>query len=106
MVLWKDYPVDMLVPSTNGRLVARLKRLITTHPARQWTDELVLKNGGWEGLPRSFVHCTGQKYLLTSEKMIGPAREPNWDFVELNIPRDGMLTHPKVVANYLISVSG
>ena len=106
MVLWNDYPVEMLVPPTSERLVARLKRLITTHPAAQWTDELVLKNGGWEGLPRSYVHCTGQKYLLTSERMIGPAREPGWDFVELNIPRDGMLTHPGVVANYLISVSG
>ena len=105
MVLWHDYPVDMLVPPTRKKLVARLKRLITTHPARQWTDELVINNGGWKGLPRSFVHCIGQQYLMTSEKMIGPARAPGWDFVELNIPRDGMLTHPKIVANYLISMT-
>ena len=103
MVLWDDYPIEMLVPKTYEKEISRLKRLITTHPAKQWTDELVLSNGGWEVLPRSYVHCIGQKYMLTSEKMIGPARGSDWDFIELNIPRDGMLTHPKLVAEYLIS---
>ena len=92
MVLWEEYPVEMLVPASYQEQVTRIKKLITTHPAKQWTDELILKNNGWEGLPRAFVHCAGQKYKLTSEKMIGPARGPGWDFISLNIPRNGMLT--------------
>ncbi|MFT4649850.1 MAG: pimeloyl-ACP methyl ester carboxylesterase [Flavobacteriales bacterium] len=105
MVLWEDYPVEMLVSAGYKKQIARLKKLITTHPAKQWTDELALKNGGWEGLPRAFIHCAGQKYKLTSEKMIGPARGPGWNFISLNIPRDGMLTHPKLVASQLITLA-
>lgn len=105
MNLWADYPVEMLVPASETAIVARLRRLITTHPARQWTDELALENGGWEGLPRSFVHCIGQDYRMSSEDMIGPARGADWDFRELDIPRDGMLTHPALVAETLLSIA-
>ncbi len=101
MVLWDEYPVDMLVPPDMTRHVERLKRLITTHPAKQWTDKLRLENGGWEGLRRAFIHCVGQEYQQSSEQMVGPAREPGWDFVEIDAPRDAMLTHPELVADTL-----
>ena len=106
MVLWEDYPVDMLVPPEATAIVERLKRLITTHPVRQWTDELVLEQGGWEGLPRSFIHCVGQEYRMSSEEMVGPARGDGWDFIELDIPRDGMLTHPELVTETLLAIAG
>jgi len=105
MVLWEDYPVDMLVPADMSTHVERLKRLITTHPARQWTDELVLQNAGWRGLRRAYVHCVGQKYRKSSELMVGPAREPGWDFVELDAPRNAMMTHPELVAGTLESLA-
>lgn len=105
MVLWEDYPVDMLVPPSEEAIVARLKRLITTHPMRQWTDELELVNGGWEGLPRSFIHAVGQDYRMSSEAMVGPARAPGWHFVELDVPRDGMLTHPDLVTETLTDLA-
>ena len=105
MVLWEDYPVDMLVPPEMTEHVQRLQRLITTHPARPWTDELVLENGGWAGLRRAYVHCVGQKYRKSSELMVGPAREPGWDFVELDAPRNAMMTHPELVADTLVSLA-
>ena len=105
MVLWDEYPVDMLVPPEMTAHVERLRRLITTHPARQWTDELVLERGGWEGLRRAYLHCVGQAYQMSSEFMIGPAREPGWDFVELNTPRNAMMTHPERVAETLLSLA-
>ncbi len=101
MVLWEEYPVDMLVPPDMTRHVERLKRLITTHPAKQWTDELRLENGGWVGLRRAYIHCVGQAYQQSSEQMVGPARESGWDFVELDAPRDAMMTHPELVADTL-----
>lgn len=101
MDLWKDYPVEMLVPPENTVIVERLKRLITTHPAKTWTDELQLQHGGWENVPRAFIHCVGQIYRKTSDRMVGPAREAGWDFIELDIPRDGMLTHPDLVTDTL-----
>ena len=105
MVLWEDYPIEMLVPTSYSNQKSRLKKLITTHPAKQWTDEIMLKNGGWEGLHRAFIHCAGQRYRLTSENMICPARGSGWNFISLNIPRDGMLTHPELVTSQLIKLA-
>ena len=89
MDLWQDYPMEMLVPDAYPDIAAKLKRLITPHPAKQWTDKLVLECGGWEGLKPTYIHCVGQTYRKTSDLMVGPARGPNWKFIELDIPRDG-----------------
>lgn len=105
MDMWEEYPVEMLVPAEMTEQVARLRELITTHPAKQWTDELVLENGGWEPLPRAYVHCVGQEYRMSSELMVGPAREAGWDFIELDAPRNAMMTHPELVAATLIGLS-
>ena len=101
MDLWQDYPMEMLVPDTYPEIAAKLKRLITPHPAKQWTDELVLEHGGWGDLQPTYIHCVGQTYRQSSDLMVGPARGPGWTFIELNIPRDGMLTHPDLVSNTL-----
>ena len=93
------------MPATETAIVARLKRLITTHPARQWTDELVLENGGWEGLRPAYVHCVGQEYRMSSDAMVGPARGPGWRFIELDAPRDAMLTHPDDVTRLLVELA-
>ena len=37
--------------------------------------------------------------------MIGPAREPGWDFVELDTPRNAMMTHPELVADTLLQLA-
>lgn len=104
MVLWEDYPIDMLLPPDSPH-ADRVRRLITTHPMRTWTDELVVENGGWQDMPRSFIHCVGQAYKMSSEKMVGPAREPGWNFVELDVPRDGMITHPTLVTETLLEIA-
>lgn len=105
MDMWEEYPVEMLLPAHMTQHVTRLKKLITTHPARQWTDELQLSNRGWQDLRRAFVHCVGQKYRKSSEKMVGPARAPGWDFVEIDTPRNAMMTHPQLVADTLIGLA-
>jgi len=100
MVMWDDYPIEMLVPPDETSAVAMLRNRITTHPAKQWTDELELKNGGWDGVSPVFIHCVGQNYRRTSEEMIGPARTGRqWQFIEADCPRDGMLTHPDLIAS-------
>ena len=106
MDLWQDYPMEMLVPNTYPEVAAKLKRLITPHPAKQWTDELTLEHGGWEGLKPTYIHCVGQTYRQSSDLMVGPARGPDWTFIELDIPRDGMLTHPELVSNTLSGLIG
>ena len=100
MDYFADYPIKMLMPEGHPKMDWVKKRL-STHPAKAWTDELTLQNGGWEGLPRTYVHCVGQDFAMTSDRMIGPARDLGWDFVELDAPRNAMVTHPMKVANLL-----
>ena len=103
MDLFADYPFRMLMPEDHPK-AEWVRARITTHPAKAWKDELVLENGGWEGLPRSYFHAVGQVFAPTSDKMIGPARGPGWDFRELDVARNGMVTHPQVVADALESL--
>lgn len=37
--------------------------------------------------------------------MVGAAREPGWNFIELDIPRDGMLPHPALVAETFLNLA-
>jgi len=100
-----SYPMEMLVPDSETEIQALLKEKITLHPMRAWSDVLELKNGGWKGLPRTYIHCVGQQYSMTSDRMVGPARSPGWQFIELDIPRAGMLTHPELVAETFANLS-
>lgn len=104
MDMWADYPLKMLLPEDHPK-AEWVRSKISTHPAKAWTDILTLNNGGWADMSRSFIHCTGQKFAMSSEKMVGPARQPGWKFVELDIARNGMVTHPEIVAETFISLA-
>ena len=102
MDFFEDYPVEMVVPADDEENIAWLKRRITRHPARQWSDTLELKNGGWEGLPRTYLHCVGQIYSPTSMNMVGPAKDdPEWDYRAMPWHRNAMMTNADEVADVL-----
>lgn len=103
MDFFKEYPINMLIdPEVYPEIAALIRRRLTLHPAKQWTDPVSFANGGWEGISRAYVHCVGQKYRQTSAAMYGPAKEPGWDFYELPTQRLGMLTHVSATADLLI----
>ena len=104
MDMWADYPLKMLLPEDHPK-AEWVRSKITTHPARAWTDILTLENGGWENMSRSFIHCTGQKFAMSSEKMVGPVRAPGWQFIELDIARNGMVTDPQIVADTFLHLA-
>lgn len=104
MSFWDEYDVRMLVPEDDARNIALLKRHLTWHPAKQWTDELQLRNGGWDGLQRTCIHAVGQTYRRSSEAMVGPGREPGWNFLELDVARNGFMTDPERVAQALLAL--
>lgn len=105
MDFWKDYPLDMLASEAWPEVRAKLKRRITPHPAKAWTDRLKLENGGWEGKSRSCIRLVGQKFAQSSEKMWGPSRSPGWTNIDLPYERMAMLTHPDEVAAALLSLT-
>lgn len=105
MHFWDHYPAKMLVPEADAENIALLRRRLTWHPARQWTDTLDLKNGGWEPHARTCIHCVGQVYSPSSEKMVGPARQPGWQYIALDGARATYLTDPALIADCLMSLA-
>jgi pimeloyl-ACP methyl ester carboxylesterase len=102
MVFADEYSLDMLVPADDERSRAWLSRHLTNHPARSWTDPLRLNNGGWEGLPRTYIRCVGQAVEPTPDWMLGPAlSDPGWQLIELDASRDAMVTDPLRLAGLL-----
>lgn len=105
MDFWKDYPIEMLAGAEHPEVQAKLRRRITPHPMRGWTDVLRLQNGGWEGLRPACIRCTGQRFAPSSEKMWGPSRSPGWTNIDLDCGRMGMMTHPRLVADTLLALT-
>lgn len=102
MDFFEEYPMEMVVPADDAENIAWLKRRITPHPARQWSDVLELKNGGWEGVPRTYLHCVGQEYSPTSMNMVGPAKDdPEWDYRAMPWHRNAMMTNADEVSEVL-----
>jgi pimeloyl-ACP methyl ester carboxylesterase len=98
MIFFDHYPLKMLVPESDTANTALLKRRLTWHPAGQWTEPVSFENGGWENLPRTYINTTQQIFAPSSEAMWGPGRGAGWRWIDVATPRDGMLTHPDVVA--------
>ena len=105
MSFWDHYPAKMLVPEDDAENIAWLRRRLTWHPVRQWTDRLQLENGGWEPHARTCIHCVGQVYNPSSEAMIGPGRGPGWRFIELDTARNGFMTDPDAVTECFLSLA-
>ena len=106
MSFFDHYPLEMLVPADDAENRAWLQRRISHHPMRQWTDPLELRNGGWEGLARSYIRCTGQAYAPSSDAMGGPAlTDAGWQLIEFPYPRNAMMTHPAETAELMLSLA-
>ncbi len=115
MDYFAEYPLEMLVPKEDLANQAWLKRHITPHPARGWSDTVSFANGGYEGLPKTIVRCTAQVYSPSSREMAGPAltdapktargAPDPWNVVELVASRNAMVTHPRETAALLANVA-
>jgi pimeloyl-ACP methyl ester carboxylesterase len=106
MDFFRDYTLDMLVSRDYPELRAQLRRRIRYHPWKQWSTPLVLKNGGFDGLEKTYVRCAGQAHRASSDWMPGPAKHnPDWRWIELPVSRMGMMTHPDLVTDMLIDTA-
>ncbi|MEO0997842.1 MAG: alpha/beta fold hydrolase [Pseudomonadota bacterium] len=106
MDFFAEYPIEMLVdPAEHPDVAALLQRRLTLHPARQWTEPASFDHGGWQGLPRTYLHCVGQTFRRSSEAMYGPALGKGWRFVVAPTPRVGMLTHTALTARLFDDVA-
>lgn len=104
---FRDYTMDMLVSEDYPEIRALLKERIKYHPWKQWSTELILKNGGYDGLAKTYIRCAGQKHRPSSDWMPGPAKNnPDWTWIDLDVSRMGMMTHPDLVTETLVALAG
>jgi pimeloyl-ACP methyl ester carboxylesterase len=98
MNFFDHYPLKMLVPEDDVANSDLLKRRLTWHPAGQWTEPVSFAGGGWEDVPRTYIHTTLQTFAPSSQAMWEPGRGAGWNWIDVATSRDGMLTHPDIVA--------
>lgn len=83
-----------------------VERRITPHPLRTQIEPIRLPNGGSEGLPRTYILCTGSTGptpFRTLSKRI--RNDPSWRYRELATGHDAMVTMPEETAELLIEAA-
>lgn len=94
------------VPEDRPELYQWVKRRITLHPVNTQIQPIRLKNGGSDGLPRTYIVCAGSPgetpFKATAKRLSGDA---GWRFRELATGHDAMVTMPTETAELLIETT-
>ncbi|MEP2734840.1 MAG: alpha/beta fold hydrolase [Erythrobacter sp.] len=91
------FPASLLGISEDHPLHNWTNERLTPHPLKTWLDPIVLTNGGSDGLPRTYVHCTSPALPQTQFPYIAAlaANDPSWQSIELATGHDAMITAPQ-----------
>jgi pimeloyl-ACP methyl ester carboxylesterase len=95
------------IPAHEVALTEFVRRHLTPHPAKAWSDRLRLRNGGSQGLRRSYIYCTGKPPDQKPNARVAVVREdPEWGYHELPCGHDAMLADPVATAALLLRLAG
>lgn len=80
---------------------------LTAHPLKTWLDPIRLRNGGADGLARTYVHCTRPVLAQTQFPFLAAmaAADPTWRYVEMPTGHDAMITDPDGLAQLLLATA-
>jgi pimeloyl-ACP methyl ester carboxylesterase len=104
-------PVSVLgVPAENAAAVAWLNRRLTPHPLPTWTDPIALRNGGSEGLPRTYILCdrpvmAQASFAAHAARVAAGQAGPGWTSRRLATGHDAMVTAPAATARLLLEAA-
>ncbi|MEO9469823.1 alpha/beta hydrolase [Parasphingorhabdus sp.] len=81
-------------------------RHMTPHPLKTWFDPIKLKNGGSDGLARTYIHCNdpvlpGTSFAFHSART---GSDPSWNSLTLATGHDAMVTRPGELSEILLSL--
>ena len=83
-----------------------VERRITRHPVRTQIEPISLENGGSDGLPRTYILCTGSEgetpFMMLAKRI---RNDPSWRYRELATGHDAMVTMPEETAALLIEAA-
>jgi pimeloyl-ACP methyl ester carboxylesterase len=81
-----------------------LPRLRPT-PFRHFTDPVMLKPGGTDGIERTYIRCCSRPPAPFDIAAASVRSTPGWRSVEIDTPHVPYLTHPNVVTHSLVEIS-
>jgi pimeloyl-ACP methyl ester carboxylesterase len=87
----------------HGWAKARMK----PHPMKTWLDPLVLRNGGPEGIERTYIHCIAPILEQTNFPYVAEKARSSrsWNYAELQTGHDAMITAPQELADLLLAAA-
>lgn len=98
----RNYPIEMLAPASRPDIQALLKDRLTRQPCGPWIDELEYAGAGIDGIPKRYIVPAAQTTIPTPAMFYKFAEnDPEWVVSHLPVHRDGMLTEPRIVADYI-----
>jgi pimeloyl-ACP methyl ester carboxylesterase len=82
--------------------LAWVRRRLTPHPLRTYTDRLDVSAPLGAGLPCVYVACTDPAYPSVANSAAMARQQPGWRYRELATGHDAMITAPGALAELLI----
>ena len=83
-----------------------VERRITPHPVRTQIEPIRLVDGGSDGLPRTYILCTGSEgetpFMILARRI---RNDPSWSYRELPTGHDAMVTMPEETASLLVEAA-
>jgi pimeloyl-ACP methyl ester carboxylesterase len=96
-------PLDLpAIGVTEQEDAAWLRRRLTPHPVRTYTEPLPVEPPLDAGLPCTYVACTEPPYPPVAHSAAMARDEPRWHYRELSTGHDAMITAPAEVAAILL----
>jgi hypothetical protein len=77
---------------------------LTPQPAGTYTEKLALRNPIGNGIPKVYVDCNATPYPPLAELKKTLKGESGWGWTELNTHHDPMITEPKLLVDFLLTV--
>ena len=79
---------------------------LTDFPVRCQHDTLWLTSGGYETLPKGYIHCTESPLAPKYRIFFDEAQAEGWSCRAIPASHDAMVTHPALLARSLIDIAG
>lgn len=82
-----------------------VKRRLTPHPLGSYTTPLKLGHPIGNGLPRTYIHCTGPSYPVLDSSRELVKSQAGWNWLEIAAPHEAHITHPRLLTEVLLQTS-
>lgn len=94
-------------PDPSSPMAKWLASHLTEHLVKTWTDTISLKNGGSNGIPRTYIQCGDPaKMAPTGQAKIAKVKnDPAWTYIEKIGPHNLMNSDPTWTANLIASTA-